>query len=69
VVQSPVIPAIFQTRIEKNNKANSVRVILICSDHSLILLDSYIGVDRALTSDESVDEVFKKLFDCMTENL
>jgi len=49
------MPAIFQLRIAKKiNQAPSVRVIVICSDHRLLWRDSYKGVDRALTPDESI---------------
>jgi len=50
------MPAIFQLRIEKKmNKALSVRVIVICSDHILLLQDSYEAkVDRALKLNESL---------------
>jgi len=49
------MPAIFQPRTAKKiNKAPSVRVIVICSDHRLLWRDSYKGVDRTLTSDESI---------------
>jgi len=49
------MPAIFQPRIAKKiNKAPSVRVIVICSDHRLLWQDSYKGVDRALTPDDSI---------------
>jgi len=41
------MPAIFQPRI-------AVRVIVICSDHKPLWRDSYKGVDRALTPDESI---------------
>jgi len=52
--QQPM-PAIFQPWIAKKiNQAPSVRVIVICSDHRLLWRDSYKGVDRALTPDESI---------------
>jgi len=49
------MPAIFKPRIAKKiNKAPSVRVIVICSDHRLLWRDSYKDADRALTPDESI---------------
>jgi len=49
------MPAIFQPRIEKNKlQAPSVRTIVTFSDHQLLSRDSYEGVDRALTPDESI---------------
>jgi len=40
--------------VAKKNKALSVRVIVICSDHKLLRWDSYRGVGRASTSPESI---------------
>jgi len=39
---------------KKINKALSVRVIVICSDHRVLWRDSCKGVDRALKPDESI---------------
>jgi len=39
---------------KKLNKALSVRVIIICSDHRLLWQDSYKDVDPALTLEESI---------------
>jgi len=46
------MPAIFQSK--KINKDPSVRVIVICSDHKPLWRDSYKGVNRQLTSGESI---------------
>jgi len=49
------MPAISPPQIAKKiDNALSVRVIVICSDHKLLWRDSYKGVDRALTPDESI---------------
>jgi len=45
---------IFNPRLQNINKAPSVRVIVICSDHRLLWRKSYKGVDHALTSDKSI---------------
>jgi len=51
----PPLPAIFQPRIAKKiNKALSVRVIVICSDHKFLWRHSYKGVDRTSTSPGSI---------------
>jgi len=47
--------SIFSTLdCKKINQAPSVRVIVICSEHKFLWLDSYKDVDPALTSDESI---------------
>jgi len=49
------MPAIFQPQIAKKiNKAPSVRVIVICSDHRLLWRDSYKGVGGSSTSPDSI---------------
>jgi len=55
-VQSPAAHANnFSTPCcKKINNVSSVRVIVICSDHKLLWQDSYKGVDRALTPNESI---------------
>jgi len=50
--QSPAMPAIFQSRIEKKtNKVPPVRVIMICSD---LCRDSLKSVDRTSTLEEPI---------------
>jgi len=54
-VQSPPYQQFFKPLVAKNqNKAPSGRVIVICNDHRLLWRDSYKGVDRALTRDDSI---------------
>jgi len=48
------MPVIFQPQIAKNNRALSVRVIVIWSDHKLLWWDSYKGIGCASTSPESI---------------
>jgi len=45
------MPAIFQPRFAKKNQLSTLSQVN--SDHRLLCRDSYKGVDRALTSDES----------------
>jgi len=53
-VQSPASTSNFSSQDWKNiNKAPSIRVIIICSDHGLLWRDSYKGIDGALTLPES----------------
>jgi len=49
------MPAIFEPRIAKEiNKPPLIRVTVICSEHSLLLQDSYKGVGSTSTSPESI---------------
>jgi len=49
------MPAIFKPRFAKKiNKALSVRVMVICSDHKLLWRDSQKGIGRASTLPEAV---------------
>jgi len=53
------MPAIFQLRIAKKiNKALSVRVKVVCSDHKLLWWDSYKGVGRASTLPDAAQDYY-----------